>query len=207
VNWPSLDRWAALWRKAGATGAAGPWYERLTAAYSEPQRHYHNQRHIAECLAEFDQARHLARQPTAVELALWFHDVVYDPKASDNEEQSAELAVRCLADGGISGAAAQAVVKLVLGTKTHDVDADSDTALVVDVDLSILGQDEKRFFEYEEQIRREYAWVPQSIFASKRVEILQGFLARERIFTTEWFYKYEGAARRNLQASIARLSA
>jgi predicted metal-dependent HD superfamily phosphohydrolase len=192
---------------AGATGAAEPWYERLTATYGQPQRHYHNQRHIAECLAEFDQARHLARQPAAVELALWFHDVVYDPKAHDNEERSAELAARCLADGGIRGAAAQRVVKLVLATKTHEVDADSDTALVVDVDLSILGQAEKRFFEYEGQIRREYAWVPQSIFASKRVEILRSFLARERIFTTEWFYKYEGPARRNLQASIAKLGA
>jgi predicted metal-dependent HD superfamily phosphohydrolase len=65
---------------AGMTNAAAGWYQRLTDAYAEPQRHYHNQQHIAECLAEFDQARHLAQQPTAVELALWFHDAVYDPR-------------------------------------------------------------------------------------------------------------------------------
>ena len=95
MNWPTQHRWTALWPRAGASIPAG-WYERLTAAYAEPHRHYHNQQHIAECLAEFDQARHLALQPEAVELALWFHDAVYDPKAGDNEEQSAALAQRCL---------------------------------------------------------------------------------------------------------------
>jgi len=67
---------------------------------------------------------------------------------------------------------------------------------VVDVDLSILGQSEKRFSEYEQQIRQEYAWVPQAVFASKRAEILGRFLARPGIFATEWFRtKYEQQAR------------
>lgn len=59
--------------------------------YSEPHRHYHNFHHIADSLAEFDRARHLAREPLAVELAIWFHDTVYDTRAGNNEEQSAEL--------------------------------------------------------------------------------------------------------------------
>jgi len=89
MSWPGQDRWLRLWRAAGAFGAPAGWYQRLTQAYAESQRHYHNQQHIAECLAEFDAARHLAQQPVALELALWFHDAVYDPKAGDNEEQSA----------------------------------------------------------------------------------------------------------------------
>src|SRR5258708_23918108 len=71
----------------------------------------------------------------------------------------------------------QTVAKLAMATKRHEVDANSDAGLVVDVDLSILGQDEQRFSEYERQIRQEYAWVPEGIFASKRVEILQSFVA------------------------------
>jgi predicted metal-dependent HD superfamily phosphohydrolase len=74
---------------------------------------------------------------------------------------------------------------------------------MVDVDLSILGRDRDRFLEYEEQIRREYA---ASVFASKRAEILERFLGRSRIFSTDWFrQKYEEQARKNLENSISRL--
>jgi len=207
MNWPSPDRWVGLWKASGATEAPARWYERLTAAYAEPRRYYHNQQHIADCLTEFDQARHLALQSAAVEFALWFHDAVYDPKAGDNEEQSAALAQRCLAEAGTSGSLAAAVARFVMATKSHDAGADSDAGLVVDVDLSILGQGESRFCQYEQQIRQEYAWVPQAVFASKRAEMLRRFLARDRIFATEWFRnKYERQARQNLEVSLTKLS-
>jgi predicted metal-dependent HD superfamily phosphohydrolase len=208
MNWPGRNRWVALWKAAGTGEEPAGWYERLTAAYAEPQRHYHNQRHITDCLAEFDQAEHLARQPAAVEFALWFHDAVYDPRAGDNEEQSAGLAKRCFSEAGVKGPLAAIVAKLVMATKSHEASADADAGLIVDVDLSILGQHEARFSEYEQQIRQEYGWVPQALFASKRAEILQRLLARERIFVTEWFHhKYERQARQNLEASISKLRA
>jgi predicted metal-dependent HD superfamily phosphohydrolase len=206
VKWPNHDRWAALWTTAGFTQTPAGWYERLTTAYAGPQRHYHNQQHIAECLAEYDSVRHLARQPAAVELALWFHDAVYDPKAGDNEERSAALARQCLAEAGASSALAESTAKLVMATKSHEVGADADAALMVDVDLSILGKNETRFSEYERQIREEYTWVPQPVFVTKRAEILQRFLDRPQIFTTDWFWeKYERQARENLAASLIKL--
>ena len=138
MNWPGQDRWLRLWQAAGDAGDGALWYEKLTRAYAEPQRHYHNQQHIAECLAEFDGARHLTQQPAAVELALWFHDAVYDPKAGDNEEQSAAMARNCLETGGASRFAAT-VSDLVMVTKSHTIEAGSDAVLTVDVDLSIFG--------------------------------------------------------------------
>ncbi len=94
-----------------------------------------------------------------------------------------------------------------MATKSHEVGASVDAALMVDVDLSILGRDAKRFIEYEEQIRNEYQWVPRLVFASKRAEILNRFLSRQRIFATDWFHnKYEKQARLNLAASISALS-
>ena len=179
MNWPGRAKWTALWSKAGASGDPSPWYDRLAAAYSEPHRHYHNQQHIAECLGEFDHARHLAQQQDAVEFAIWFHDVVYEPKAGDNEERSAELAVSCLAEAKLSQTLVEDVRKLVIATKHHEGGPGSDEAVIVDVDLSILGQGEKRFAEYEEQIRQEYGWVPAAIFASKRAEILESFLGAQ----------------------------
>jgi predicted metal-dependent HD superfamily phosphohydrolase len=205
MNWPGQDRWQRLWQAVGASGDSAAWYERLTRAYAEPHRHYHNQQHIAECLAEFDGARHLAHQPEAVELALWFHDAVYDPKAGDNEEQSAALAKSCLEAAGWPDLA-ETVAALVMATQLHDTAAVPDAALMVDVDLSILGQGETRFAEYEAQIRQEYGWVPKPIFDSRRTEILQRFLDREHIYTTEYFaIRYERNARHNLEQSIRKL--
>ena len=206
MNWPGKDRWEVLLRAAEASDMSSGWYDRLTKAYAEPQRHYHNHQHIAECLAEFDQARHLAKAPVAVELALWFHDAVYDPKAGDNEERSAALARQCLGECEVADSLSGAVARLIMATKHHDAESDVDAQLTVDVDLSILGRDEKRFNEYEEQIRREYAWVSAAVFGAKRAEILQHFLDHGRILGTDWFHhKYEEQARRNLEASIRRL--
>lgn len=207
MNTLELERWQQLWRSLGAKGDAVGWYETLMRAYAEPQRYYHNQRHIADCLAEFDAARSLARQPEVVELALWFHDAVYDPKAADNEEQSAALAKRCLVVEGL-GELAEVVARLIMATKAHDTMPATDAALLVDVDLSILGQSAARFAEYEAQIRAEYAWVAAEVFALKRGEILQRFLARPQIYRTEAFFgRYETQARRNLAESIRVLSA
>ena len=91
-------------------------------------------------------------------------------------------------------------------TKRHEVRPDTDDEVMVDVDLAILGQEEERFAEYEVQIRQEYAWVSASVFASKRAEILEGFLARPRLFHTDMFHdRYEQRARKNLESSISRL--
>ena len=206
MSWPGPERWLQLWRALNAQGDPLPWYERLRAAYAEPHRHYHNQQHIAECLAEFDGARHLVRQPEVVEAAIWFHDAIYKPRASDNEEQSAALAARCLVDARVSPALSDTVAELVMATKSHNSCADADTAVMTDVDLSIFGQQGERFLEYEEQIRKEYRWVPKIIFAPKRAQILEGFLKRDRIYVTDFFHaKYDANARRNLQLSINKL--
>ena len=208
MNTPTRDRWAQLWRQVATAGDPQPVYQDLVSRYSEPQRHYHNLRHIGECLAEFDLARHLAKNSVAVELAVWFHDAVYDPHATDNEERSAELAKQSITQAGGEAELSRAVAALVLATKAHDQALHPDAPVLVDVDLSILGQPKERFQEYETQIRREYEWVPVTTFAAKRAEILERFLARESIYTTEYFFaKYEQRARQNLQDSMRGLRA
>jgi predicted metal-dependent HD superfamily phosphohydrolase len=181
-------------------------YQDLVSRYSEPQRHYHNLTHIAECLAEYDSTPQLAKDPVAVELAIWFHDVIYDPHAADNEERSAELVQQRITQAGGGAELGRTVAALIQATKTHDPDFHPDAPLLVDVDLSILGQPKKRFQEYEAQIRREYEWVPEETFKVKRAEILQRFLARDRIYATGHFFgKYEQQARSNLESSIRSL--
>ena len=141
-----------------------------------------------------------------MELAIWFHDAVYDPRAADNEERSAQLAQAWLGAVRAEPALVDAVGRLILATKKHDASLHADAALLVDVDLSILGQPPARFWEYEAQIRGEYSWVLPDVFSVKRAEILDGFLARARIYQTDdFFHRLEAQARINLKSSVGRL--
>jgi len=198
------DRWNELCR--GAAKGTTHWYDRLLEFYSEPNRCYHNCQHISDCLNKFESVRDVAREPLAVEFAIWFHDAIYNPRAADNEERSAELAAQFIKETGVAREVKPAVIQLILATKHHDGTFHRDAALMVDIDLSIFGQTPEQFWKYEEQIRAEYEWVPENIFATKRAEILERFLSREKIFGTEFFFsKYEARARINLAESVRRL--
>jgi predicted metal-dependent HD superfamily phosphohydrolase len=197
----TLDSWKRLWGELGATVVNGGLMNQLVAAYSERHRHYHTLQHLRECLAQFEAASMLARRPAEVELALWFHDAVYEPQRHDNEERSADWARASVLAAGCAEDVAERVAALVLATKSHSAPAnDPDTALLLDIDLAILAAAPARFAEYERQIRAEYAHVPEEAFRARRAQVLQGFLARERIYVTDAFHDaLEARARHNLE--------
>jgi len=197
-----LSSWQRAWAGIGAAGEGKgeALFAQLTAAYAEPQRHYHTLQHLGECLALFDDARTLAAHPAEVELALWFHDAIYDIKGHDNEQRSADWARDALRDAGAPTDAAQRVHDLVMATRHTAVPSGRDEQLLVDIDLSILGAARARFDEYEQQIRKEYAYVPGFLFRRKRREILKGFLDRPAIYSTPHFHDaLEARARDNLR--------
>jgi predicted metal-dependent HD superfamily phosphohydrolase len=199
-------KWLEFWRRMGMKSDPEPYYAELVGRYAAPQRAYHNLTHILECLEEFAPARPLTNDPVAVEAAIWYHDAVYDPRAKDNEEQSAALAEKTGVATGWPEAFRQRVKNLILATKKHDASLDEDAPVLVDVDLSILGRERERFDEYEMQIRKEYDWVPDEAFAAGRTTVLQIFLGRPRIYNTDLFRdKYEAQARDNLRRSLACL--
>jgi predicted metal-dependent HD superfamily phosphohydrolase len=177
----------------------------LVARYAEPHRAYHNLGHVLDCLQEAKTVRDQLDSPAAAELALWYHDAIYDPHRADNEERSAAMASERLA--ALPGALQSRVVGLVLATK-HDAPPTSlDQALIVDIDLSIFGASEARFEAYDAAIRREYRWVPGPLYRRKRREVLQSFLDRPQIFATDHFAtRLEVQARANLARAVARLS-
>lgn len=181
-------------------------FESLIERYSEPHRAYHTLQHIGECFEQLYCVRD-ASQSDAVGLALWFHDSIYDPHASDNEARSAEWARVVLTKSSAPNRVIDAVERMILATK-HDAEPqEHDVQLVVDIDLSILGADEGRYLEYEEQIRREYEWVEESAFRRGRLKVLQTFLGRSSIYSTDDFCtRLEVRARSNLVRSIAVLT-
>lgn len=201
------ERWNRLLTALGI-GDESECFDALLAAYSEKHRHYHTTRHIDHCLRELDSATSLARDAAEVELALWFHDAIYDPHSGKKEERSADWACALLNRHHASADRVVHVRDHILATRHEAVANDPDSRLVVDIDLSILGVDEAAYDEFEVNVRKEYRWVPSLLFRRKRAEILESFLARPQIYTTALFRdRYEVAARRNLSQAIARLRA
>lgn len=185
--------------------AAHASFDQLVEAYSEPHRNYHTLEHLVEVLRVVGRLA-VADRP-AVQLAVWYHDAVYDPKASDNEEQSSDWADRDLRGFLVPDATRETVRTLILATKHTDAPAGPDAAAFLDADLAILGAAEARYARYAADIRKEYEWVPAEQYRAGRRAVLEGFLKRERIYRTAvMFEEGEAAARRNLGWEIQQLS-
>jgi predicted metal-dependent HD superfamily phosphohydrolase len=200
------ERWTALMGRLGL-GENPDTFERLHAAYSEKHRHYHTSAHIDQCLAELDRTRQLAQEPDEVEVALWFHDAIYATRSSKNEAKSARWASEFLAKNGVDPARVGRIRDLILATVHAAPARDLDALLLVDIDLSILGADRDTYGRFEENVRKEYSWVPSLLFRRTRAGILRSFLDRPSIYGTEYFRdRLEAPARENLRLAIADLT-
>ena len=178
-------------------------FQQLQQAYQQPHRHYHTTDHLLDCLSQLDAHRVQAWRPAEIELALWFHDAVYDPRATDNEIKSAAWADCYLQQQGAPSEVRQQITAMILATAGHCNSPTPDTQLLLDIDLSILGQDTVTFDHYHQAIRKEYAWVPANIYNEKRRAVLASFLKRDFIYqTTAFRQRYEARARHNLRQAI-----
>ncbi len=201
-------RWLTALDAVGATGDGGPLFAKLVDHYSELGRHYHDLVHVQACLNELEAVRAECTRAAEVELALFAHDVIYDTHARDNEEQSAVWATEALAALGADSAATQRVAAMIRATAhtTHEAQTD-DERIVVDVDLSILGQPPEVYASFEAAIRAEYAWVPAAAFRAGRRAVLTHFLEQPAIYRQPSLRRrYETQARHNLSAAIAALA-
>ena len=144
----------------GVSQAPQDVFDELLARYSESHRAYHTPGHLDECFEKLAELQSEAIHIEEIEIAIWFHDAIYDVKNSGNEQRSAEWAKRTVAAAGVSRAAAERVYALVMVTRHDAIPRGMDESILVDVDLSILGASPDRFDEYEQQVRQEYSWVP-----------------------------------------------
>ncbi len=199
-------RWDERFHSMGTAESRGSVFDQVMAAYTDPSRHYHSLDHIAECLYEFDTVRAQASDPTALEAAIWFHDVVYDGRRNDNEEQSAKVADAALEELGASPLLRERVRQLILLTR-HDRSPDSeDGKLIVDIDLASLAVPPGEFDHNTQLIRQEYPHVSEEKFREGRCDLLKRILKRPRIyFTATFFNRSERAARENLERALVRL--
>jgi len=201
-------RFHRCWIALRAHGNPQSHFAKLQAAYDQPQRAYHNAEHLLDCLQQFDCVYDQALAPIELEIALWYHDAIYDPRAMDNEAQSAAWARRDLHAARVAHPRIEVIDDLIMATKHDGESLSPDAALLVDIDLSILGRSPAEFDQYDKAIRTEYAWVPEDQYRAGRGAVLERFLARPAIYSTPWFRaRYEKAARRNLTRALDQLQA
>ncbi len=177
-------------------------FNKLIVAYSEKHRAYHTIQHLYECLVLVDSIRADLNDAHAVALALWFHDVVYDPQAKDNELKSAELFEQYLAQD-LSIDIIQKIKSWIIATQKHEPTNELDLRFLLDIDLAILAASPERFDEYEQQIQQEYAWVDPDVYSIKRKQVLAHFYQAEPLYQTQYFQKnFEQRAKGNLKNII-----
>ena len=158
-----------------------------------------------EKLEHFHQIKTYLDDTLSVELAIWFHDVIYNPQANDNEQQSADYMLRML-ENVLGSEQIAKIYAWILATKAHASTADTDLAYLLDIDLAILASDPMRFAEYERQIQQEYAWVEPSLYVQKRHQLLRHFLETQPLYQTPFFQKrYEHQAKQNLTQTLGCL--
>ncbi|MGW2514424.1 HD domain-containing protein [Streptomyces scopuliridis] len=195
-----------------AVGAEGPdpyaYADRLLARWSEPQRRYHTTDHLLAVLDRVDTLAEYADDPDVVRLAAWFHDAVYRPDRSENEERSARLAERALPEAGLSEDRTREVARLVRLTTTHAAaPGDRNGAVLCDADLAILASGPDAYAAYTAAVREEYGFVPDDAFRTGRAAVLKQLLALPALFRTPYGAReWEARARANLSEELRRLT-
>jgi predicted metal-dependent HD superfamily phosphohydrolase len=183
-------------------------YADILARYRNGSRHYHTLRHVGEVLDNIDKMRHMALDITAIRLAAWYHDVIYDMQANENERKSAEYAAAALERMNLDEERVRAIQDMIQATDlSRPTPSDMDAHILRDADLGTLGSCAARYDEIAEGIRLENAHLADDEYSRARAQVLSQFLTRERIFHTDIMYSaLEQSARDNISREIDLLS-
>ncbi len=202
----TLGRWKKLMDSFGfAENEAA--YNSILNQYSEAYRAYHNAEHISDCLEKLDMFGEALENRNVIELAIWFHDIVYNPYGKHNELKSARAAADFLKRNSSDEALIQRVSGLILATQHTATTTSEEEKIITDIDLSILGAPSEAYDRYSDNIRKEYKRIPALIFRKKRKEVLKQFLDRKPLFQKPLFQeKFEQKARDNINRELQRYS-
>ncbi len=201
-------RFTSLWKRcsrADANARGAEVYRDLKERYSEGHRRYHTPAHIAHCLKLFDLARDKMDNPDAVEMSIWFHDVIYDARASDNEERSAKYFVD-ICGNDVDEKFRSKVHDLIIVTIHKELPLTPDEKFMVDIDLSSFGLAWDRFLKDSEAVREEFRHLSDEEFYPAQKEFLQSLVARKNFCFTEFFRnRHEKRARQNIARYLDQL--
>ncbi len=178
-------------------------FTQVAAQYGENGRFYHNLHHIEAVLDHIQPFLSGVQNKMALQLAAWFHDVVYDAKRHDNEKKSAEYARNVFVKLGFAEADVQEVERLILLTEGHETAvSDVDGQILLDADLAILAAEPAAYDGYAQAIRQEYAHVPDAVYQVGRTQVLTRLQERPFLYYLPEHQSWEAKARENMQREL-----
>ena len=199
-----IDRWINL-MKVYNLGENKSEYQYILKKHSEQHRAYHNVTHIQDCLTKLYSLGEIEHK-NDIELAFWYHDLIYNPYGKDNELKSAQQAVKFLKSKGLEQSIINKIETLIMATIHTEAPQNIEEAYIMDIDISILGSDEKEYENYTKKIRREYKLVPEFLYRKGRLKIMKMFLKRDQLYFTDHFrYIYEERARFNIRRELVEI--
>ena len=201
-------RFEKLWNrnhKAGCSNVASVVFSRLEQHYAEPHRYYHTSSHIDHCLRQVDFISVDYADRDAVELAIWFHDVIYEIGDPKNEENSAKWFMQ-VSSGELKDSIREQVNRLVMVTQHNVQPEKEDEKYVVDIDLSGFGMPWPEFSADSLRVRQEFPEVSDGVFENKHRMFLEMLASRDFFFCTTLFRNmYESQAKYNVREKLSRL--
>ena len=199
----------AAWTEVAGTGGESlAAFDDVVGRHREQHRRYHGVRHVTWVVRHVHDLAGSVEVTDlgAVTMAAFFHDAVYDPRAGDNERQSAALAARVLGELGWEGDRTHAVTVLIEATAGHAATDEPDRAVLLDADLAVLGSEPSAYQAYVTGVRVEYAHVDSESWSVGRAAVLRSYLDRERLYSTEEARnRWEARARANMTAELMSL--
>lgn len=181
-------------------------WQEIEKSYSGSNRHYHNLSHIEYMLEKAEQFKSQIEDYDTLLFSIFYHDIVYKATRKDNELKSAQLAEKRMMELGVPPEKIKKCFEQIVATQHHEPTEDNDTQYLLDIDMSILGEDSTTYKNYTEKVRREYSIYPNFLYHPGRKKVLQNFLRQDRIFQTEEFFEhFEKQARDNIKDEIDEL--
>jgi predicted metal-dependent HD superfamily phosphohydrolase len=198
-----FEDWARL---AGDSPTSRTEWAAVVAAWSEPHRCYHDLAHLAAVLGLVDALAAEADDADAVRLAAWYHDVVYDPRSTENEGRSAGRA-RAGLRGLVPDERVAEVERLVLLTAGHDpAPDDANGAVLCDADLAVLAAPPQAYAAYASAVRAEYGHLSDAEFTAGRIAVLERLLGLPELYRLpENAARWTATARANVTAELGLL--
>ena len=182
-------------------------FSEIKSQYNSPKRFYHNLNHIQALLNQAKSFKSTINNYNIVCFAIWYHDIIYSTTKHNNEQKSAETAIKNLKLLQLSSEKIDLCASLIRSTQNHQpLNDDDDNRLLLDFDLDILGADWNTYTSYTKNIRKEYGRYPNFMYKKGRKKALRHFLERDRIYhSNHYFNEKETKARENINRELELL--
>ena len=147
----------------------------VLAMWNESHRSYHNLNHLNDLISQINEnkSNFSEKEYEKLMLTAMFHDIVYDPSSSTNEEDSANFLMECAIDKYSKDILE--IKQIILDTKTHNSTTNLSESFN-NYDMNIVERDFDQLLDWEKGISEEFSVYPKEQYKEGRLKFLESLL-------------------------------